>query len=75
MTKVIYVTLHKGLKRAVERSMQIVGIAGFDVIEECELWEYIDKDYRFVFDEYYAALVETRIKVEQKKINPIFYLG
>jgi hypothetical protein len=42
MTKVIYVTLHKGLKRAVERSMQIIGIAGFDVIEECELWEYID---------------------------------
>jgi len=36
--------------------MEKVGITGFTVIEDAELFEYIDLHIYFVFDEYHAAL-------------------
>ncbi len=72
----VYVTLNQSLKRSVEEKMTIVGITGFEVIEEKDLWETIDLEYRFVFDEYHAALTQTKVEFRDKvKINPIFLLG
>jgi hypothetical protein len=60
--QVLYVTLNRALKRQVESKIKILSLSGFDVIESAELWEYIDLEYFFVFDEYHTALVDSKVE-------------
>lgn len=49
--QVFYDTLYSSLKRDVlEKFRKVVAIC-FEVIEEAELFQYIDTDSRFVFEE------------------------
>lgn len=72
---VIYVALDKHLRRAVLDKMSKIKVYNFEVIEDAELWEYIDRKYVFVYDEYHAGLVNTKMELTDKGVNPIFHLG
>ena len=61
MKEVLYVTLHKSLQRGVKEKMDRIGYQVVDVVLESELWEYIQGDYSFVFDEYYTGLTKTKL--------------
>lgn len=48
----------------------------YKVIELKNLGDYLNQGYIFLCDEYYHALIQTKIEVfEKKRINPIYYLG
>jgi hypothetical protein len=56
--------------------MKLIGITGFEVIDEANLFEHIGTEVRFVYDEYYAGLISAKLDSEQTGvINPIFLLG
>ena len=53
----------------------MLGETKVKVILLTELLEHLTEDSIVIFDEFYHALVRTKLRyIHQKKLNPIFYL-
>jgi len=56
--------------------MNLVSVVGIDVIQYDDLISHFGLHKIFIFDEYYSAIVNTKLRYDNKrKLNGIFELG